>query len=205
MQFPFFLFLFPVFISFSKNRINKMFKKFDKDSVSATQALKSSAQKAIRTKADGLSPLMKEHASALLPKKEVLKLVKCKDYVELIANTAGDILFFRDRDGPPIPTLRQLHKYPFLLKPQQVDKGAIKFILSGANIMCPGLTSPGANMLESDADEIVAIYAEGKSHALAIGKMKLSSKDVAKVNKGVGIETLHYLNDGLWNLPPIKV
>ena len=28
----------------------------------------------------------------------------------------------------------------------QVDKGAIKFILSGANIMCPGLTSKGARM-----------------------------------------------------------
>lgn len=27
---------------------------------------------------------------------------------------------------------------------EQVDKGAIKFVLSGANIMCPGLTSPGA-------------------------------------------------------------
>ena len=87
--------------------------------------------------------------------------VKCKDYVELLANGAGDILFFRDRDGPPIPTLKQLHKYPFLLKPQQVDKGAIRFILSGANIMCPGLTSPGANMIEAEADEIVAIYAEG--------------------------------------------
>lgn len=28
----------------------------------------------------------------------------------------------------------------------QVDKGAIKFILSGADIMCPGLTSPGASL-----------------------------------------------------------
>ena len=28
----------------------------------------------------------------------------------------------------------------------QVDKGAIRFILSGANIMCPGLTSRGARM-----------------------------------------------------------
>lgn len=26
----------------------------------------------------------------------------------------------------------------------QVDKGAIKFVLSGAHIMCPGLTSAGA-------------------------------------------------------------
>ena len=43
----------------------------------------------------------------------------------------------------------------------QVDKGAIRFILSGANIMCPGLTSPGANMIDAEADEIVAVYAEG--------------------------------------------
>ena len=83
--------------------------------------------------------------------------------MELLANGSGDILFFRDRDGPPIPTLKPLHKYPFLLKPQQVDKGAIRFILSGANIMCPGLTSPGANMIDAAADEIVAIYAEGGS------------------------------------------
>ena len=37
-----------------------------------------------------------------------------------------------------IPTLRLLHQYHFLLTPQMVDKGAIKFVLSGANIMCPG-------------------------------------------------------------------
>ena len=35
---------------------------------------------------------------------------------------------------------------PNLLPRLQVDKGAIKFILSGANIMVPGLTSPGARM-----------------------------------------------------------
>ena len=34
-----------------------------------------------------------------------------------------------------------------MILPQlQVDKGAIRFVLSGANIMCPGLTSPGAKM-----------------------------------------------------------
>merc|ERR1712219_29226 len=125
--------------------------------------MKSSVQKAVRQKADDLCPTMKEHAPLLLPKKEALKLVKCKDYVELLANGSGDIIFFRDRDGPPVPTLKQLHKYPFLLKPQQVDKGAIRFILSGAN------------MIDAEANEIVAIYAEGKNHALAIGRMKYSS------------------------------
>ena len=35
---------------------------------------------------------------------------------------------------------------PNMLPKLQVDKGAIKFILSGANIMAPGLTSRGACM-----------------------------------------------------------
>ena len=30
----------------------------------------------------------------------------------------------------------------------QVDKGAIRFVLGGANIMCPGLTSKGGRMEE---------------------------------------------------------
>lgn len=32
---------------------------------------------------------------------------------------------------------------PDIMKKLQVDRGAIKFVLAGANIMCPGLTSPG--------------------------------------------------------------
>lgn len=26
----------------------------------------------------------------------------------------------------------------------------------------------------------------------------------AKVNKGVGVENCHYLNDGLWQMKPVK-
>lgn len=31
---------------------------------------------------------------------------------------------------------------PDMMKKVQVDEGAIKFVLSGADIMCPGLTHP---------------------------------------------------------------
>ncbi len=55
-------------------------------------------------------------------------------------------LFFQERDGPWCPTLRILHQYPDMMPKLRADKGAIKFVLSGANIMCPGLTSPGATM-----------------------------------------------------------
>lgn len=61
----------------------------------------------------------------------------------------------------------------------QVDRGAIKFVLSGANIMCPGLTSPGGKLDEElDTNTPVAIYAEGKEHACAIGLTVMSTNDM---------------------------
>lgn len=46
------------------------------------------------------------------------------------------------------------------MKKLQVDRGAIKFVLAGANIMCPGLTSPGG-FLDDEVDAerpVVRIY-----------------------------------------------
>lgn len=103
-----------------------------------------------------------------------------------------------------MPTLKLYHKYPVFLPKQQVDKGAIRFLLSGANIMCPGLTSPGAYMNPAEKGTVVAIMAEGKEHCLAIGMTTLSTEDIAKINKGVGVETMHYLLDGLYKMKNVK-
>ena len=40
----------------------------------------------------------------------------------------------------------------------QVDRGAIRFVLSGANIMCPGLTSPGAQMTNVEKSSVVVSF-----------------------------------------------
>jgi len=84
------------------------------------------------------------------------------------------------RDLPILPMLRVLHKYPDLMSNKmQVDKGAIKHIFSGSHIMAPGLTSPGGRLVP-DLDELapVAVYAEGKEHALCIGVLSMSSKAI---------------------------
>lgn len=108
-------------------------------------------------------------------------------------------LFFSTRDGGWFPTLRILHQYPDMMPKLRTDKGAIKFVLSGANIMCPGLTSPGATIHdEVDEGSAVAIFAEDKEHPMAIGYTTMSTEEMKNVNKGIGVENLHYLNDGLW-------
>ncbi|CAD7091662.1 unnamed protein product [Hermetia illucens] len=182
-----------------------MFKKFDdKESVSGVQQLKSSVQKGIRAKLLESYPHLEGYIDEVFPKKDAFRIVKCHDHIEILVNGNGEQLFFRHREGQWMPSLRLLHKYPFFLPMEQVDKGAIRFVLSGANIMCPGLTSPGACMTPVDKGTVVAIMAEGKQHALAVGITTLSTEDIAKINKGIGVENCHYLNDGLWQMKPIK-
>ena len=96
--------------------------------------------------------------------------------------------------------------------------------VSGANIMAPGLTSAGGAMDDVPAESAVLVMAEGKEQALALGLTKLSTEDMyvasleskhhcshwcpdrcsrncsRKVNKGIAVETIHYLNDGFWKI-----
>ncbi|KAF4740117.1 Malignant T-cell-amplified sequence 1 [Perkinsus olseni] len=98
----------------------------------------------------------------------------------------------------------------------RVDRGAIRFVLKGANIMTPGLTSPGGALPQHlQKDQIVAIIAEGKEHICAIGRSLQSADEITvgvvvevvnpaggkrSTNQGIAIENIHYLNDGLWKL-----
>ncbi|CAD6575907.1 MAG: translation machinery-associated protein 20 [Cyphobasidiales sp. Tagirdzhanova-0007] len=195
-----------------------MFKKFSRsEDVASSTAVKSSIQRGIRSKLVEQMPLLSQaspsHAATtatdgdaetitlldtLWPKKEGLTLVKCRDHISIFA-LHGTPLFFQHFEGPYFPTLRLLHQYPDLLPKVQVDKGAIKFVLAGANIMCPGLTSPGGYLTSSLAPETaVAIFAESKHLPCAVGLMKMSTEEIRKVNKGIGVDNVQFLGDELW-------
>jgi len=61
----------------------------------------------------------------------------------------------------------------------QVDVGAIKRVLGGANVMTPGILSAGGAIIhELPEGAPVAVYAQGKERALAIGIMRLSTEAV---------------------------
>mmetsp|Transcript_8341 Transcript_8341/g.10542 ORF Transcript_8341/g.10542 Transcript_8341/m.10542 type:complete len:134 (+) Transcript_8341:390-791(+) len=128
-------------------------------------------------------------------------IAKCQNHINLILSGDNEVVFFNQRDGPYYPTLKVLHKVGDIMPKIQVDKGAIKHVIQGANIMCQGVTSAGGKVFESlPADTPIQIMAEGKELPLAIGITKLSTDDIQNVNKGIGINSIHVLGDGLWTL-----
>lgn len=96
-----------------------------------------------------------------------------------------------------------------MLPPVQVDRGAIKFVLSGANVMSPGLVSAGGKLPDPSKGEepvkkgqCVAIRAQGKEEILAVGVMQMDSEEVRETGKGIAIENIHYLGGKFPFYPP---
>lgn len=183
-------------------------------SVSAHQAVKSSAIRGIRNKLVESYPALEPVIDTLIPKKANLVLVKCVGQVTAYA-VDGEILFFQHFDGKLIPHLHLVHKYPSILPQAVVDRGAIRHVLKGADIMCPGLTSeggrlpsdeelnlqPGGDVVATgDGDDVsvVAVYGQNKEHAMAVGLLRMSPASIRTLNTGIGIENVHHLGDGLW-------
>ena len=68
---------------------------------------------------------------------------------------------------------------PHLLPHVRADKGAIPYVLAGANVMCPGLTSPGGEVpLGLPANSAVGLLAEGKDVFMAVGILTMCSEDM---------------------------
>jgi len=168
-----------------------MFKKFDpSNDVSTSTQVKSSVQRAIKSDIhESHTNIPEEWLDLLLPKKEPMTQYKVGPHLVLYCRN-NEPVFFQPRDGPILPTLRLVHAYPQLVFQQvQVDQGAIPFILGGAHIMCPGLTNAGGHMPPDvqvegvikdglNVGDAVVVYAQGKEYALAVGMMKMTSRDM---------------------------
>jgi PUA domain protein len=184
-----------------------MFRKFDPShDVSTSTQVKSSVVRALKTQIlDNHPAITEEQLNELLPKKSPLVQYKVGPHLKLYCRQvqppadddergpSDQPVFFQHRDGPILPCLKLVHQYPTLaFRSVTADKGAIPYLLGGANVMCPGLTNPGGEMpadgLDKDADGFdkpgleagagVVIYVEGKEYAVAVGVMTMSSADV---------------------------
>jgi len=177
---------------------------FKKDIQAGSRSkVKSSVQRGLRSKLIETYPGFEPYIDEILPKKASLEAVKLPDRTTLYTiNTTP--LFYQPFDGPPVPHLKLIHAFPDVVPKIRIDRGAIRFVLSGAALMAPGLTSAGGwlpdkeNALE--AGQIVAVSAEGKDEVCLVGQLKMGTEEIKEKGKGVAMDTGHYLGDGLWSL-----
>ena len=162
--------------------------------------MKASQAKGIRNKLIEDFPNVQPYIDELWPKTS--KVIKYKfkgDNTLSFIKIDEEFKFIEIRDKQIMPMLRTLHKYPDILPHMVCDKGAIRHIFSGSNVMAPGLTSEGGSIAEGlEVGHPVAIMAEGKKHAMGIGYLGMSSKDIKDTGKGMAIELIQFLNDSVW-------
>ncbi|OBT75025.1 hypothetical protein VF21_06354 [Pseudogymnoascus sp. 05NY08] len=185
---------------------------FKKDiSPGSKSKVKSSIQRALRTQLCTTYPLLTPYIDEVVPKKEQLDAMKIPERVTLYLIN-GEPVFFQHMTDPLLPHLKLVHRFPQAFPRIRIDRGAIRFVLSGATLMAPGITSDGGRLPGDDGEEWgaagehlakgapVVVAAEGKEEACAVGLLTVGTKEVEEVGKGPVVEEAHFLGDGLWRL-----
>lgn len=62
-------------------------------------------------------------------------------------------LFYQHMTDALLPHLKLVHRFPTCFPSLRIDRGAIRFVLSGATLMAPGLTSTGGRLPSGDDAE----------------------------------------------------
>ena len=138
----------------------KMFKAFKRDDISTSTQVKASVQRGIKSQISKANrSISEEELDVLVPKKTPLVQYKVGPHMMLYcqriehddgSSPSDEPVFFQHRDGPILPTLRVVHKYPSIkFTSVQVDKGAIPYLLGGyvANALLCFCLCPGCMLL----------------------------------------------------------
>ena len=93
-----------------------------------------------------------------------------------------------------LPTLKFVRKHAELDFPSvQVDEGAVKFVINGADIFSQGIVKFNKDFSENT----IVTITNPQDSVLSIGKCLFSSRDLLTA-KGKSIINLHYLGDKIW-------
>ncbi len=94
-----------------------------------------------------------------------------------------------------VPTLKLLQEQN-ILKKIIVDMGAVKFVVSGADIMRPGVVEIEEGIKK---DDFIVIVDETHNKPLAIGTAMFSTDEMKTMTSGKCVKSVHYVGDKLWD------
>ena len=125
-----------------------------------------------------------------LPKQKNIKTHEVDEKGVIITGDGITAVKIGDDILPFLDDIPILEKFPYVT----VDMGAIKFVCKGANVMRPGITK----FSDFESGEIVCVIEESQKKFLAVGKAKMSSRELDETNKGEVIKNMHYISDNFW-------
>ncbi len=100
-------------------------------------------------------------------------------------------------EGKLFPTVRGALELGLKQRLVVVDKGAVRFVSKGADIMSPGIVNADPEIKEG---ELVIIVEETHGKALAIGRALIDGSRMTETDSGKAVKSITYVGDKLWNL-----
>jgi len=131
-----------------------------------------------------------------ISKDSVIEILHIDKSLEVIIIDRVPALIRRDNEW--LPHLKFLLKHGIKGFPWvAVDKGAVKPILNGADVMAPGVKAIGGSFREND---IVIVVDNEFFKPIMVGRALVDSEKMKSISRGKVIENIHVLNDDLWNI-----
>ena len=125
---------------------------------------------------------------------KVLEIITLDEYSVILVD--GKPLLF-EIEGQLFPTVRGALEMELNKRIVTVDKGAIRFVSNGADIMAPGIVEADS---EIKAGDLVIIMEEAHRKPLAIGKALMNGSQMVEADSGKAIKSITHVGDKLWNM-----
>ncbi|MCK5026327.1 MAG: DUF1947 domain-containing protein [Nanoarchaeota archaeon] len=125
-------------------------------------------------------------------KKDNVEIVDYGNLIIIFVNSKPLFFYHNERI---IPTLKFLLEN-MAMKKVVVDMGAVKFVISGADIMRPGIVEIDEGIEE---DEPIAVVDVNNKKPLSVGIAMFSSEEMSEKESGKAVKNIHYIGDKIWN------
>lgn len=129
-----------------------------------------------------------------------LSSLSSKSHVEMEAVKDGEVVFL---DGEPLALRSRGELIPVLVNTVTlkglprvvVDMGAVAHVVSGADVMAPGIRRVEG---EFSANSLLVVEDEKYGKPLAVGRALVDSQTLTAAKKGKVVKNLHYVGDLVW-------
>ena len=126
-------------------------------------------------------------------KKDNVEIVDYDNFIMVFINSKPLFFYHNERI---IPTLKFLLEN-MAMKKVIVDMGAVKFVVSGADIMRPGIVEIDKDIEEG---EPIAVVDVNNKKPLSVGIALYSSQDMQELDSGKAVKNIHYIGDKIFSV-----